>query len=209
MIENLLIWVAHPKPNSYCRALAEAYQTGAEAAGLTVRTLHLSDMAFNADSLPAKNQAHADLEEDLVHFQRSIIWADHILIVHPCWWGGIPARTKAALDLSLLSGFAYAFHGKGMGWDKLLEGRSADVIMTADTPKWIDTLIYRASARRIWKKQILGFCGIKTRHVKHFGSVQAATDGKRAQWIKQAAHMGYSLTHRQTKHQPSTHRSPA
>ena len=53
---------------------------------------------------------------------------------------------------------------RGMMWDKLFEGKTADVIITADTPTWLDTVLSRKPARRVIKNQVLGFCGIKTKH---------------------------------------------
>lgn len=193
MAQNLFIWVAHPKAGSFCQALADAYAAGAKTSGIAVKMMELSAMAFSSDTLPVKHQEQADLEEDLKLFQDNILWADHILIVHPYWWGGIPARTKAVIDRTFLPGFAYKYHARGMGWDKLLTGHTADVIITSDTPTWIDTIIYRAPTRRIWKNQILGFCGIKPRQIKQFGSVKLSDEKKRHKWLQKATFMGQSL----------------
>ncbi|MEZ5507060.1 MAG: NAD(P)H-dependent oxidoreductase [Gammaproteobacteria bacterium] len=34
------------------------------------------------------------LEPDLQTFQDSIVWAQHLVVVAPVWWGGLPARLK-------------------------------------------------------------------------------------------------------------------
>ena len=77
-----------------------------------------------------------------------------------------------------------------MTWDKLLAGKTADAIITADTPTWIDTLLYRKPGRRVLKNQVLGFCGIKTKHCIQLGSVKVASDKKINSWITRAEKMG-------------------
>ena len=79
-----------------------------------------------------------------------------------------------------------------MKWDKLLTGKSADAIVTSDTPTLIDTLLYRKPARRVMKNQVLEFCGIKTNKVVQFGSVKTASDRKISGWIGKAERMGAS-----------------
>jgi hypothetical protein len=50
------------------------------------------------------------------------------------WWGSEPAHLKGLLDRVLLPGLTFAYHDDDNWWDKLMEGRSADVIATMDTP---------------------------------------------------------------------------
>jgi putative NADPH-quinone reductase len=47
MSKTIAIILGHPAKNSYCRALAESYKEGAEAAGHTAHFLALSDMRFD------------------------------------------------------------------------------------------------------------------------------------------------------------------
>ena len=103
------------------------------------------------------------VEADLSEWQENLAWAEHVLIVHPYWWGGMPAKAKALIDRTLTPGFAFKYHDKGVTWDKLLSGRTADVVILSDTPPMLDTLLYRKPGRRVVTNQILGFCGIKTK----------------------------------------------
>ena len=102
----------------------------------------------------------------------------------------MPTRAKAVLDRALTSGFAYKYHQRGMGWDKLLTGRTADVLITSDTPPLIDTFIYSKPGRRVIRNQVLRFCGIKARNVVQFGSVKLADAAKIDRWIGKARAMG-------------------
>ncbi|SDF08786.1 NAD(P)H-dependent oxidoreductase [Thalassobaculum litoreum] len=189
MSRRIFIWVAHPKENSLCRGMADAYQTGVEAKGGEVRRIDLCDMRFdlNTDGYGADA---TPLEPDLIAWQEAVAWADHILIVHPYWWGAMPTKAKAVIDRALAPGFAFKYHRRGLGWDKLLTGKTADVMITSDTPPLLDTLLYWRPGRRVLINQILGFCGVKTRRALQFGSVKTAAPEKIRAWIDRARTLG-------------------
>lgn len=190
MTKKIFIWTAHPASNSLCKSLAEAYQLAAEQQGTDIRVMNLADMSFDIDEFAGNNEKMPTLEPDLVAWQENLSWADHLLFVHPYWWGTMPAKAKAVLDRALTPGFGFKYHNKGVGWDKLLKGKTADVMITSDTPPIIDTLMYGKPARRTIKNQVLGFCGIKVKNVKQFGSVKLANDEKISNWLKYAQKMG-------------------
>lgn len=190
MTQKIFIWVGHPKSHSLCAALADAYQAGAEGAGCEVRRMNLSDMSFSVDGFSGYGDAMPPLEPDLVAWQEAITWADHLLFVHPYWWAGLPGRAKAVLDRALLPGFGFKYRSQGGGWDKLLTGKTADVIITSDTPPLLDALIYRKPGRQVMKKQVFGFCGVKTRRAVQFGTVTTADASKVGKWLGRAQKMG-------------------
>lgn len=189
MSRKIFIWVAHPKADSLNAALADAYAAGARAEGAEVRRMDLADMQFNADFRGYGPDAPA-LEPDLVAWQENIAWADHIFIVHPYWWAAMPARAKALLDRALTPGFAFKYHRKGVKWDKLLSGRTADAIITSDTPPLLDRLLYRSPGRRVLRNQVLKFVGIKPRHILQLGSVKLADERKIAGWLTRTEALG-------------------
>ena len=190
MPKKIFIWMAHPRANSLCSGLADAYQAGAREAGATVRRMDLHAMRFDAYFEGYGGAEPLPLEPDLLAWQEGITWADHLIVVHPYWWGAMPARAKAVLDRALLPGFGFKYHARGTGWDKLLTGRTADVIITSDTPPWLDTLLYRKPGRRVLRNQVVGFCGVKMRKLVQFGPVKTANDARRAHWIARARRMG-------------------
>jgi NAD(P)H dehydrogenase (quinone) len=189
MTKRIFIWSAHPGVESLCGSLADAYQEGADRDGVEVRRMNLSEMSFDSD-FAGYNNAMPPLEKDLKAWQQNIEWASHLLFVYPYWWGAMPAKAKTVLDRALISGFGFKYHKKGMGWDKLLKGRTADVIITSDTPPLIDTLFYKRPGRQVIKNQVLEFCGIKPKKIVQFGSVKTANHEKIRQWIAQAKRMG-------------------
>jgi len=189
MPKKIFIWMAHPRADSLCAGLADAYHEGARAAGAAVRRLDLHAMRFDPDFEGYGTPAPA-LEPDLLAWQEGVAWADHLFVVHPYWWGAMPARAKAVLDRALLPGFGFRYRKGSVLWDKLLKGRTADVMITSDTPPWYDTLIYRKPGRRVIRNQVLGFCGIKTRRIVQVGTVKTADEAKRARWIARAGDLG-------------------
>lgn len=199
--KKIFIWVAHPKANSLSSGIADAYAAGAARQGADIRRMDLSNMAFDLnfegyddpyadDAKAAVGSKGKGLEPDLLQWQANMRWADHVMIVHPYWWGAMPTKAKAVLDRALTPGFAYKYHQRGVKWDKLLAGKTADAIITSDTPPLLDTLLYRSPGRRVIKNQVLDFCGIKSKNILQWGSVKLASDKKISRWIGKAEKLG-------------------
>ena len=190
MTKKIFIWVAHPNPTSLCASLADNYQAAAQTTGAEIRRMNLSEMTFNTDTFEGYTGDQTALAPDLKTWQDNMIWADHILLVHPYWWASMPSKAKAVLDQALLPGFGFKYHEKGMGWDKLLKGRTGDAIITSDTPPWLDSLLYRKPGRRVIKNQIFDFVGIKAKTIVQFGSVKLNGKKRISSWLKRASDMG-------------------
>ena len=189
MAKRIFIWVAHPRANSLCGSIADAYKAGALETGAELRRMDLAEMSFDT-AFEGYGEDALPLEPDLLAWQENIAWADHILIVHPYWWGAMPTRAKAVLDLALTPGFGFRYHTGKVAWDKLLKGRTADAIITSDTPPLLDTLLYRRPARRVIRNQVPGFCGIRAKRIIQFGSVKLASPEKIAGWLRRSQRMG-------------------
>jgi putative NADPH-quinone reductase len=74
------------------------------------------------------------LGPDLVRAQQALLAARHVAWVYPVWWGTMPALLKGFLDRTLVSGFAYRYRPNSPLWDRLLRGRSAELLVTMDAP---------------------------------------------------------------------------
>ncbi|MEM6616670.1 MAG: NAD(P)H-dependent oxidoreductase [Pseudomonadota bacterium] len=186
---RVFIWNAHPKSESFCGALADAYEAGAREAGAIVRRIELEDMRFDM-TMEGDARTNEGLEPDLVAWREALAWCDHVFVVHPYWWAAMPAKAKAVLDRALTSGFAFKYHKKGVMWDKYFTGKTADAVITSDTPPWLDTLLYGKPARKVLKNQVLGFVGIKVRNVRQLGSVKVSSAEKRQKWLEQIEALG-------------------
>ena len=186
-----MIWVAHPKENSFCEALADSYQAGAKEAGAEVRFMRLADMNFDANAQSAYEPDRPKLEPDLIAWQEAIIWADHLMIVHPYWWGGMPGQAKVVFDRALTPGFAFKYHeGKKLTWDKLLKGKTMEGIITSDAPPLLDSLLFKKPGRQVLKKMIFEFCGVKVKKIHQFGSVKTSSVKQRQAWLNKVRQLG-------------------
>ena len=185
MGKRILLILGHPSTKSFCAALAERYAQSALDAGHEVRQLRLGEMVFDP-VLRDSYQQIQPLEDDLNAAQSDILWAEHLTLVYPIWWGGIPALLKGFFDRVLLPGFAFKYR-KGKAFpDKLLNGRTAHLLVTMDTPPWYYRLIYRMPGLHEVRKTTLQFCGIKPLRTLTFGPVLGSTDQQRRSWLQQA-----------------------
>lgn len=189
MAAKIFIWVGHPRENSLSHGMADAYTRGAESNGAEVRRMNLHDMQFDPDLTFGYHQ-RKDLEPCLNEWRENISWCDHTCWAYPVWWGGMPAKMKGVIDRAFLPGFAMEYHEKDPWWDKLLKGRSGDVLLTSDAPAWFDQLLYRRPAANAAKRAMMEFSGIKPVRVLQVGTVKDAKDAKIKTWIDKAYRLG-------------------
>ncbi len=187
--KRILMILGTPKGNSLCHALADAYSQGARTQGHVVRQLKLGELSFDPVLRDGYDQGQI-LEADLLEAQRHIHWAEHLVFVYPVWWGGLPALLKGFFDRVFLPGFAFRYRGNSQLWDKLLSGRTADLLVTLDTPPWYFRWIYGAPAHRQMTRTILGFAGIKTRRLAEFAPVRPYSEELRQSWLRRAETLG-------------------
>ena len=161
---NILIVTGHPKKDSHTPIIASTYKKEAESLGHVVKTLDvyaqeyvLPYMDFVKDSLDMTDQKKIKAMQDMV------LWAHEIVIVHPVWWGAMPAGLKNWMDAIFVPRFAYKYNEKGKA-ESILDGKIAKVFVTAGSfaPYYRIPLIKTFTPLHIiWKYALLGFCGIE------------------------------------------------
>jgi putative NADPH-quinone reductase len=189
MPARVLVLDGHPDAGALCGALAAAAADGAQARGAEVRMMHLSDMQFDPN-LAGGYKTRQTHEPDLIAFLDALRWCDTFILVHPMWWGAAPAKLKGLIDRSFLPGIAFAYEGDGHFPKKLFEGRTARVLITADTPPWYLWLGYRNGWLNVLRRQILDFVGLKVSHMKVVGTIRDATPERIAQFMDVARKLG-------------------
>jgi putative NADPH-quinone reductase len=191
MAKNILLILGHPSENSFCKALLDAYKTGAENAGATCKTIYISQLKFDVNLADGYKTGEAmQLEEDLIASQELIKWADHVVMAYPNWWGFMPAIAKGFIDRLFLPGFAFKHQSGKIFPDKLLKGKSMRLLITMDTPKWWFYLIYRASQYQILKDIVFGYVGFDPIRFSTFGFMRKSTDKLRSNWLKKVEQLG-------------------
>ena len=192
---KVLVICGHPRKESYCQALAQAYAEGAQAAGAEVRRLELADLHFDLHvRFPSPNQQPC--EPDVQRARELITWAEHVVFVYPTWWGTMPALLKGFLDRVLVPGYAFEETEDPAVWNRLLEGRSGELLVTMDTPPLVYRLVYKQPGHQAMRRATLGFCGIEPTLVQTFGPVKPAGDAQRRAWLRQARESGARLPQR-------------
>jgi len=188
--KRILMIVGTPKSISLCHALGEAYAQGARSEGHVVRMLKLGELEFDPVLRSGYEQSQ-NLEHDLLEAQREIHWAEHLVFVYPVWWGGLPSLLSGFFDRVFMPGFAFKAHGRKHPANELLKGRTAELLVTMDTPKRYFRWVYGAPAHRQMVRTVLAFCGIKTSRLTEFAPVRTSSEEQRQRWIRQAEVLGH------------------
>jgi len=192
MRNKILIINGHPKNGSLNYAIAEAYKKGAETNNVEIRQLNVAVLKFK----PFLEGFNKDIkpEPDIVKAQELISWAEHLVWVYPTWWATMPALVKSFIEQTFLPGFAFKYKKskKFVKWDKYLEGKSARLISTMDSPPWYYKFIIGDPGYKTLK-DIMNFCGIKPVKRSYFGSVKVSDETQRKQWIAKAEQLGKKL----------------
>lgn len=182
---NIVIILGHPDANSFCGAIAETYRLSASAAGHSVQLFRLGEIDFDP-VLRHGYQQRQELEPGLLEIREAISAARHLVFVYPIWWGSVPALLKGFLDRVLLPGFAFRYH-KGKAFPEgLLKGRSADLLVSMDTPPWYFRWFYRQPGIWQMKTTTLEFCGIRPVRVLRCGPLIGSTPVRCERWLAQA-----------------------
>lgn len=165
---QILILDGHPDDGRLLGDLLDIY-----ASGLPTRTqitrIAVRDLSFDP-ILHRGYEVEQTLEPDLERAWDAILAADHLVIGFPLWWGGEPALLKGFWDRLLLPGCAFET-GEGLIPKGLLTGRSADVIVTMDTPPTLMRTIMADPLGQRLRQIILGFCGVIGVRTYYFGPV--------------------------------------
>ena len=188
MSKRILVLNGNPKQTSYSAELAEAYLSTSQQHN-DVRLMSLHDMDFDSNLINGYDQIQP-LEADLESFQKALTWAEHVVIISPVWWGGIPAKLKGLFDRTILPGFAFKYHeGKSIP-EKLLAGRTADIVLTMDTPPFFYRWFQGNPAYKQLKNTTLAFCGFKKISATYIGPVINSSEKQRAKWQDVVTKMG-------------------
>ena len=191
-MKKILLINGHPNNDSFCSALAEAYKKGALSEGAIVREIIVGELNFNPN-LQFGYQKRAELEPDLVEAWEKIKWADHLVWVHPVWWGGLPAITKGFIDRVFLPGFAFKYRENSVWWDKLLTGKTAHIITTLDQPGWYYWLVNGRPSVNQLKKTTLEFCGVSPVNVSYIGPIRNSKNEARKALLDKVERLGIKL----------------
>ncbi|WP_291286886.1 NAD(P)H-dependent oxidoreductase [Flavobacterium sp.] len=188
-MKNILIINGHPNSSSFNFAIAESYLKGVLASKTEVDTITIAKLNFNPN-LQFGYQKRTELEPDLLEAWEKIKKADHLVWIHPVWWGGLPAITKGFIDRLFLPGMAFQYRENSVWWDKLLKGKTAHIITTLDQPGWYYRFFYARPSVNQLKKTVLEFCGVQPVKVSYIGIIKTADETQRKKWLQKVYNFG-------------------
>lgn len=192
MNKRILIIQGHPDAQGgehLCHVLAQAYATGARAAGHEVQVVDVASLDF---PLLRSQKAWEDgpLPPTLSAPQKAIAWADHLVLFFPLWLGDMPALLKGFLEQVARPGFALSKGGEGQLPAKLLTGRSARVVVTMGMPALVYRWYFRAHSVKALERNILGFVGIAPVRETLIGGVDGLGEAGVKSWCAKLGKLG-------------------
>jgi putative NADPH-quinone reductase len=105
-----LVVVCHPNPDSLTRAAFERVLAGLDRAGDAVRIIDLDAEGFDPRLSREERRLHfepPELRPQVADHVALLRWADRVVLVHPTWFGGQPARLKGWFDRVWINGVAF------------------------------------------------------------------------------------------------------
>jgi putative NADPH-quinone reductase len=184
---NISIILAHPNPQSFNHAIAEAAADELRQRGHEVHFHDLYTEKFDPLFRKGEELPGATLHPVIVAQGKEIVSADGIVIVHPNWWGQPPAILTGWIDRVLRAGQAYRFvtndSGEGVPVG-LMKAKAAVVFNTANTPKAREDSVFGDPLETIWKNCVFGLCGVTNYHREIFRVVVTSTPAQRDEWLQ-------------------------
>ena len=186
---KVLVINGHPDIESYNYALSKAYQDGLNDSEAKVELINIADLDFNPN-LKYGYRKISELEPDLLDAIDKIKQADHLVWVLPMWWYGMPALMKGFIDRIFLPGFFFKYQRGNPFPKKLLKGKTARLIITADTVRWYDRWFMGSPLINQFKKGTLEFCGVKPVKVTYIAPIKDSSDAFRVKWLEKVKKLG-------------------
>jgi putative NADPH-quinone reductase len=188
-MKKILLINAHPHAESFCSGLLDAYKKGALSSGAEIKEIVIRELDFNPN-LEFGYGKIMEMEPDLIESSEKIKWADHLVWIHPVWWGGLPAISKGFIDRTFLPGFAFKYRENSVWWDRLLMGKTGHIITTLDQPSWYYGLVFGKPSVNMLKRCVLEFSGIKPVKISYFGPIRDSKIEQRDSWLAKSKELG-------------------
>lgn len=190
MKKKVFILMGNPDMDTLSKKMADAYEAGALEAGHEVRRQNLPEMKFDP-ILHKGYRVIQELEPDLKTFQDNVKWSDHFVVVYPNWWCTTPALLKGLFDRAWLPGFAFNFHKGDWWWTARLRGRSARIILLANTSPFIQWFLFGEFTNEL-QRATLGFAGFSPIPISIFYPSETISEPKKAAWLEKVRSLGRS-----------------
>ena len=184
MPTKVLIVIAHPKPTSFNHAVLAVVKKELEAKNCEVQVRDLYALKFNplltVDDFAALHAGNPP--KDIAEEQKWITWCNVMIIIHPIWWGSMPAIFKGYIDRVFSAGFAYKVEPTGP--KPALTDKSVLILNTHGQPKEIYAPKFYPAINQVTNVGIYEFCGVKVINHHYFGGIPYIPQEMRVQVLK-------------------------
>jgi NAD(P)H dehydrogenase (quinone) len=191
---NISLILGHPRQNSFCHAIAATARATLHAQGHTVVFHDLYAEGFHP-LLTAEESLLITAEASRTRVSDDVLVAQHctelqqaegLIIVHPNWWGQPPAMLKGWIDRVIRPGVAYDI-ALGEGGPTLvgrLQVQTALICTTSDAPRELEQGQFGNTLDILWKRCILGTCGVPHIERSLCSGVATSTPERRTAWLE-------------------------
>jgi NAD(P)H dehydrogenase (quinone) len=183
---RILVLLAHPDPNSFNHAIAQAVLRELDTAEHEVFFHDLYTEHFDPILRTEELASNAPIPADLVPHCTELSLAEGIIIIHPNWWGQPPAMLKGWIDRVIRPHIAYRFEEGDTGEGTpvgLLKAKFALVFNTSNTPTEREVRVFGDPLQSLWKACIFDLCGVTTFHRDMFNVIVTSTVAQRESWL--------------------------
>jgi putative NADPH-quinone reductase len=172
MPRRILVINGHPdtREERFCSGLTAAYVAAAEKAGHSVRRIDVGALSFPLLVRFEEFQTPID-NVDIRKAQEDILWAEHLVFIHPLWLGTMPAMLKAFLERVACGGFAFDT-GTAGNPKRALTGKSARLIVTMGMPAVAFRLVFGGYGEKSFERGILRLSGVGPVRKTYFGAIE-------------------------------------
>lgn len=170
--------------------LINAYKSGAESSGATVRELAIIDLIFNPNK-QFNNRQIAELEPDLQKALQQIKQANHIVLFCPVYVDHIPTKVKGFFDRLFLPDQIFA--GNRSGIDNNFSGKSGRIVSILDEATFQDWKLNKKPTYLSIKKPIFEKCRISPVLTNTIGELHALDNHYSKKWVTKMEKFGAQL----------------
>lgn len=191
-----LVVVGHPLESSLNHALAQRVAKAWTALGYRVRFCDLYKEGFDPVMTAEEHRGASAVDPQVTAYIDDLRGAALLAVVHPNCWGAPPAIVKGWIDRVFAPSAAYEFEkGKDAGDAPtgLLTTRAALVLNTSNTLTGREREMFGDPLELIWRRCVLGYCGIGVVERKLFNVVATSSAAERAVWVETAGALAAQL----------------
>jgi len=199
---NISLVLGHPRPDSFCHAIAATAVTTLRTNGHVVAFHDLYAEGFHP--LVTAEESRTRVSDDPLVEQHcaELMRAEGLIVVHPNWWGQPPAILKGWIDRVIRPGVAYdlAVGASGARTQHIgrLHVRTALVFNTSDTPLGQEQTRFGDTLGILWKTYIATLSGIPDIQRHLFSVMATSTSEMRVAWLEEVrsiVHRSFPATH--------------